>query len=72
MLQQHKETGADLRPSRCWTFRFPEASRFGIMNCKPDGTIYEFEEKPKEPKSNAGFHGHLHFHLEKAAGIPHR
>ncbi len=28
-----------------------EASRFGIMNTKEDGTIYEFEEKPKKPKS---------------------
>ena len=29
-----------------------EASRFGIMNTREDGTIYEFEEKPKNPKSN--------------------
>ncbi len=29
-----------------------EASRFGIMNTNPDGSIYEFEEKPKQPKSN--------------------
>ncbi len=29
-----------------------EAGRFGIMNTKEDGSIYEFEEKPKEPKSN--------------------
>ena len=29
-----------------------EASRFGIMNTNPDGSIYEFEEKPKHPKSN--------------------
>lgn len=29
-----------------------EAPRFGIMNTKEDGTIYEFEEKPKKPKSN--------------------
>ena len=28
-----------------------EASRFGIMNANPDGSIYEFEEKPKKPKS---------------------
>lgn len=28
-----------------------EASRFGIMNCNEDGSIYEFEEKPKNPKS---------------------
>ena len=29
-----------------------EASRFGILNTHEDGTIYEFEEKPKTPKSN--------------------
>ena len=28
-----------------------EASRFGIMNPREDGSIYEFEEKPKKPKS---------------------
>ena len=28
-----------------------EASRFGILNTNEDGTIYEFEEKPKKPKS---------------------
>ena len=29
-----------------------EASRFGILNTNPDNSIYEFEEKPKHPKSN--------------------
>lgn len=29
-----------------------EASRFGIMNVDNDGNIVEFEEKPKNPKSN--------------------
>ena len=28
-----------------------EASRFGILNTKPDGTVYEFDEKPAHPKS---------------------
>ena len=28
-----------------------EASRFGILNTSPDNSIYEFEEKPKYPKS---------------------
>ena len=28
-----------------------EASRFGILNTTPDNSIYEFEEKPKKPKS---------------------
>lgn len=29
-----------------------EASRFGILNTNADGSIYEFDEKPKVPKSN--------------------
>lgn len=29
-----------------------EASRFGIMNTNEDGSIYQFDEKPKVPKSN--------------------
>ena len=28
-----------------------DAPRFGIMNTREDGSIYEFEEKPKQPKS---------------------
>ncbi len=28
-----------------------EASRFGIMNTNEDGSVYEFEEKPAQPKS---------------------
>lgn len=71
MLQQHKETGADATIA-VLDVPLSEASRFGIMNCKPDGTIYEFEEKPEGAEVHAGFHGHLHFHLEKAEGIPHQ
>ena len=33
------------------TVPIEEASRFGIMNTREDGEIYEFEEKPKKPKS---------------------
>ena len=29
-----------------------EASRFGIMNTREDDSIYEFEEKPENPKNN--------------------
>jgi hypothetical protein len=29
-----------------------EASRFGIMNVDENGRVYQFEEKPKKPKSN--------------------
>lgn len=50
MLQQHKKTGADATIAVI-DVPLDEASRFGIMNCHEDGTIYEFEEKPKQPKS---------------------
>ncbi len=33
------------------TVPLAEASRFGIMNTNEGGSIYEFEEKPKHPKS---------------------
>ena len=33
------------------TVSLKEASRFGILNTNPDGSIYEFEEKPQKPKS---------------------
>ena len=29
-----------------------DAGRFGIMNVREDDSVYEFEEKPKRPKSN--------------------
>lgn len=50
MLAAHKEKGADLTVA-VLNVSLEEASRFGIMNTNKDGTIYEFEEKPKEPKS---------------------
>lgn len=51
MLQAHKAAGADCTIA-CMEVSLKEASRFGILNTNPDGTIYEFEEKPAHPKSN--------------------
>lgn len=51
MLQAHKEAGADCTIA-CMEVPLKDASRFGILNTNPDGTIYEFEEKPANPKSN--------------------
>ena len=51
MLDFHKEKGADCTIS-VMEVSMDEASRFGIMNTRDDGLIYEFEEKPKHPKSN--------------------
>lgn len=64
MLQQHKETGADATIA-VLDVPLTEASRFGIMNCKPDGTIYEFEEKPKQPKSTLASMGIYIFSWKK-------
>jgi len=41
-----------------------EASRFGILNTNPDGSIYEFEEKPKHPKSTNASMGIYVFNWE--------
>ena len=51
MLEQHKATGAACTVATI-TVPMEEASRFGICNTNPDGSIYEFEEKPKNPKNN--------------------
>ena len=50
MLDFHIEHQADCTISVLEVSR-EEASRFGIMNTNPDGSVYEFEEKPKVPKS---------------------
>ncbi len=51
MIKAHKATGADCTIAAI-EVPMSEASRFGILNTNPDGSIYEFEEKPKVPKSN--------------------
>ena len=51
MLTAHKKAKADCTIA-CMEVPIKEASRFGILNTNPDGTIYEFEEKPANPKSN--------------------
>lgn len=51
MLEYHKEKKADATISVI-EVPYREASRFGIMNTKEDYEIYEFEEKPKNPKNN--------------------
>ena len=51
MLDHHKKMNADATIA-VLEVPMEEASRFGIMNTNEDSTIYSFEEKPKEPKSN--------------------
>ena len=50
MLDFHKENHADATIAVI-DVPLEEASRFGIMNTRADNSIYEFEEKPKLPKS---------------------
>lgn len=51
MLEYHKEKQADATIA-VLEVPLKEASRFGIMNADENNIIYEFEEKPKKPKSN--------------------
>ncbi len=50
MLDFHKEKNSECTIA-VLDVPIEEASRFGIMNVNPDSSIYEFEEKPKNPKS---------------------
>ena len=50
MLQYHIAKGADCTIA-VQNVPIEEASRFGIMNTDNDDKIFEFEEKPKQPKS---------------------
>ncbi len=51
MLQKHIDSKAEATIA---VIEVPkkEASRFGIMNCDKSDRVIEFDEKPKEPKSN--------------------
>ena len=51
MLSVHKKANADATIAVI-EVPWDEAPRFGIMNTSDDMQIVEFEEKPKEPKSN--------------------
>ncbi|MBP3371391.1 MAG: glucose-1-phosphate adenylyltransferase [Clostridia bacterium] len=51
MIDYHEKNNADATIAVI-EVPWDEASRFGIMNTNEDGSIYEFEEKPPQPKSN--------------------
>ncbi len=51
MISFHRSTNADVTVSVI-EVPWEEASRFGILNTKDDDVIYEFDEKPAEPKNN--------------------
>ncbi len=50
MIDFHKKNNADCTIAVIDVDK-DEASRFGIMGVMPDGLVYDFEEKPKQPKS---------------------
>ena len=50
MLNYHKEHNADVTIA-AYEVTLEEATRFGVLNTTDDLKIYEFEEKPKQPKS---------------------
>ena len=64
MINEHIESGADCTIA-VMEVTMEEASRFGIMNTREDGTIYEFEEKPANPKSNLASMGIYVFSWQK-------
>ncbi len=64
MLKAHKKTGADCTIAAI-NVPIEEASRFGILNTNPDGSIYQFEEKPKVPKSTLASMGIYIFSAQK-------
>ena len=64
MLAHHEKHGADATIA-VRQVPWEEASRFGIMNTDEQDRIIEFEEKPKNPKSNNASMGVYVFTWEK-------
>ncbi len=66
MLSEHKKNNADATIA-VLEVPIEEASRFGILNTDENGQIYEFEEKPKHPKSTKASMGIYIFSREALA-----
>ena len=66
MLDFHKAKGADCTIAVI-DVPIEEASRFGIMSTNPDGSIYKFSEKPKNPDSTNASMGIYIFNRKKLA-----
>ena len=64
MINHHEKMGADATIA-VRQVPWEEASRFGIMNTDENFNIVEFEEKPKNPKSNNASMGVYVFTWEK-------
>jgi len=64
MVDYHESKGADCTIA-VLEVAAEEASRFGIMSTHPNNAIYEFEEKPQQPKSNKASMGVYVFSTQK-------
>ena len=64
MLEYHKAVGAACTIAVI-DVPIEEASRFGIMSTNPDGSIYKFSEKPKNPDSTKASMGIYIFDAKK-------
>ena len=64
MIKHHKESGAACTIA-VLEVSMEEATRFGIMNTDENDVIYEFEEKPANPKSNLASMGIYVFSWDK-------
>jgi len=64
MLAYHKSKKADCTIAII-DVPIEEASRFGIMSANDNGDIYDFEEKPKNPKSTTASMGIYIFNKKK-------
>ena len=64
MIKEHKRNKADCTIAVI-DVPLAEASRFGIMSTREDMSIYDFEEKPKAPKSTMASMGVYVFSKEK-------
>ncbi len=64
MLIEHRKARADCTIA-VLDVPLSEAGRYGIMNVDQNGKIYEFEEKPKSPKSTLASMGVYIFNWQK-------
>ena len=64
MINLHKKSNSDCTIA-VMEVSFEEATRFGIMNVNENDEIYEFEEKPANPKSNLASMGIYVFSWDK-------
>lgn len=64
MIDYHKKKNADCTIAML-EVPWDEASRFGLMIVNDDGSIAEFEEKPKNPRSNKASMGVYVFNWKK-------